>query len=390
VGPADEPRGTPWAERVTAIAGAITAVAGFVVIPGSIAMLVRLERANLPADLGVVVSLPSQFLLAVGLGWVIGPLLLMVGLALAVTWLPGSRGSLTPALIPPPAADPGSPDRRTDVKWWHYALLIVFLVAMGVSLPFVVYGGSPPVAAFALSFGAAIVFLGAAWVIGRLEIGRGVAFGLASLVAALSFVGWAIAFAGVRADFPATTLCFKTGGSLDGVLVGRTSDHFYVGEPENEAALLGVEDPLTRANIMGGLQSANIGAKLIDEPEARTFQRANVVIADVTADVAQADVALLATPSDAGVPILGYYSEGDDVGVIQRQLDDADLDVILVREEKVRQPPLLRELVDKALASTPPDRQRVQPARRIASVPNSEVSGYRLGAAGPCPVKDQR
>jgi hypothetical protein len=261
---------------------------------------------------------------------------------------------------------------------------------MGVSLPFVVYGGSPPVAAFVLSFGAAIAFLGAAWVIGRLEIGRGVAFGLVSLVAALSFVGWAIAFAGVRADFPATTLCLKDGGSLDGVLVGRTSDDFYVGEPENQAALLGIEDPLTRANIMGGLQSANIGAKLIEDPAARTFQRANVVIADVTLGVETANVALLVKPSDAGVPILGYYSEGENVGVIQQQLEDEGLDVVLVREEKVRQPPSLRELVDKALASTPPDRQRVQPPRRIASVPNSEVSGYRLGAAGPCPVRDLR
>lgn len=372
MGPPDEPRGTPWAERVTAVAGAITAVAGFVVIPGSIAMLVRLERSNLPADLGVVVSLPSQFLLAVGFGYVIGPLLIMIGLALAVTWLPGSRGTLTPALT-----------SRNDAKWWHFALLVVFVVLMGISLPFVVYGGSPPLLAFVLSFAAAIVSIGAAWVIGRLEIGRGMAFGLVSLLAALVFVGWAVAFAGVRAEFPATTLCLKEKEELNGVLIGRTSDDFYVGELENNAILLGIEDPLIQANIRGGLQGANVGSKLIVDPEKVTFQRANVVIADLNDGPDS-----LTKPSEAGVPILGYYPEGSDVAEIQTQFEESDVDVAVdASEADVRRPTVLRNLVNKALASTPSRRQGVQPPRRIASVPESEVTGYRLGAAGPCPVR---
>jgi hypothetical protein len=369
VDPADDPRGRPWTERVTAFAGAITAVAGFVVIPGSLAMLVRLERANLPADLGVVVSLPTQFLLAVGFGYVIGPLLLMVGLALGVTWLPGSRDSLTPALIPSQTA------RR-----WHFGVLGLFVVVVGTCLPFVVYGGSPPFLAFLLAVVAAIVFVAGAWLIGRLDVSRGLAFGLVSLAAALAFVGWAIAFAGVRADFPATTVCLKDGEELDGVLIGRTSDEFYVGEPENKVILLSIDDPLTRANIEGGLQGANVGSKLISDPEQVTFQRANVVIADVSEGLD-----LLRKPLEAGVPVIGYYP--DEVADVESLKEEAtDNGIAVIRSETaVRKPATLQRLLSDALATTP--ETRVRPPRRIASVPESEVIGYRLGAAGPCPIR---
>jgi hypothetical protein len=84
--------------RVTAIAGALTAVGALIVVPGAAAMAIRLNRVELPADLGVVVSLPGEFLLAFGLGYVVGPLLLVVALALAVTWVPGPRNCMTPAL----------------------------------------------------------------------------------------------------------------------------------------------------------------------------------------------------------------------------------------------------------------------------------------------------
>lgn len=372
VGPADEPLGTSWMERVTAVAGAITAVAGFVVIPGSIAMLVRLDRSNLPADLGVVVSLPSQFLLAVGFGYVVGPLLILIGLALAVTWLPGSRGTLTPALVSPRAA-----------KRWHFVLLAAFLIAAGALLPFAVYGGSPPALAFVFSFLAGIVFLGGAWMIGRLQAGRGTSLGLVALLAAFTFVGWAILFAGVRAEFPATTLCLKDQEELDGVLIGRTAEDFYVGELENNAILLGVDDPLTQANILGGLQGANVGAKVIANPEEVTFQRANVVIADLS-DGPE----LLRRPSDAEVPIVGYYPEFSDEKGIQEDFEGSDVDFAVdASEADVRRPATLKDLVDEALATTPENRLGVRPPRRIASVPESKVIGYRLGAAGPCPVK---
>ena len=120
-------------EKVSAVAGALTAVAAFVVIPGSIAMLFRLKQAQLPDDLGVVISLPPRFLIGLGLGYVVGPLLVPVGFALAVTWLPGTTGKVTTALAPGEKAKPA-----------HVGLLGLFVLVTTIGVPFAVFPLWPP------------------------------------------------------------------------------------------------------------------------------------------------------------------------------------------------------------------------------------------------------
>lgn len=86
------------AESVTAVFGAIAAAATLIVIPGGLAMLLRLEVADLPANLGIVASLPERFLLAIGLAYVLSPLLVVVALTLFVVLVPGAPGKPNPGL----------------------------------------------------------------------------------------------------------------------------------------------------------------------------------------------------------------------------------------------------------------------------------------------------
>jgi hypothetical protein len=85
-------------------------------------------------------------------------------------------------------------------------------------------------------------------------------------VAALVFVGWAIAFAAVRTTFQPTTLCLSGGNALNGVLIGRTGDQFFVGEPEDRGTLVGVPAGFARAKIIQGLEADNIGVGVVDNP----------------------------------------------------------------------------------------------------------------------------
>ena len=360
-------------ERVSAIAGALTAVAAFVVIPGSIAMIFRLKQAHLPDDLGVVVSLPHGFLIALGLGYVVGPLLIPVSFALAVTWLPGTTGEITPALAP-----------REQLDRAHLGLLALFVLVVTVGIPFAVFPIWPPPLAFGLAFLTALAFVGVAYLIARAEPRRGVAFGLLATSAALIFVAWAIAFAVVRNHFQPTTVCLSNGNELNGVLIGRTADEIFVGEPEDRASLVRTETPFVNGKIIQGLKAANVGVHVIENPRALSFERTSLLIADVGADPSVVNY-----PIRLDVPILGYYTDN------ARQPPEATIESIqrdggrVVPDEAMTDPQQLTSLISGVLDASQekyPDRAR--PPRRIVAASLSKVEGYRLGAAGPCPLGD--
>jgi hypothetical protein len=356
-------------ENVSAIAGAVTAVAAFVVIPGSIAMLFRLKEAHLPDDLGVVVSLPHSFLIALGLGYVVGPLLIPVAFALAVTWLPGEIGRITPAL------EPGERAGHTQL-----GLLALFVVVTTIGIPFAVYPIWPPLFAFGLSFVSALAFVGVAHLIARAAPRRGVAFGLLATAAALIFVTWAIAFAVIRNHFQPTTVCLSNGNELNGVFIGRTSDEIFVGEPEVRATLVVGPTPFTKEKIIQGLKAANVGVHLIGNARALTFERTSLIIADVGADPGAVNF-----PLRFHIPVLGYYTtQPPPQGSIERIEQDGGK---VVSASTITDPSQLKALVSEVLAASQdqfPD--RVGPPRRIVAASVSNVDGYRLGAAGPCPL----
>jgi hypothetical protein len=359
-------------EKVSAVAGALAAVAAFVVIPGSIAMLFRLKQAHLPDDMGVVVSLPHSFLIALGLGYVVGPLLIPVGFALAVTWLPGTTGRLTTAVAPDESTKPG-----------HIRLLGLFVFVTTVGVPLAVFPLWPPLFAFGLSLLTALAFVCVAYLIARAAPDRGVAFGLLATAAALLFVSWAIAFAVIRNQFQSTTVCLSNGNELNGLLIGRTSEEIFVGEPEDRASLITspTSTPFVAEKITQGLKAADVGVHVISNPRQLTFLRTSLIIADVGADPDVVDY-----PIRMDIPVLGYYTKQMPA---QETIEAIEHDGgQVVSGDAVTDPTQLGDLVSSVLESSRekfPNRAR--PPRRIVAAPVSKVDGYRLGAAGPCPLR---
>jgi hypothetical protein len=358
-------------EKVSAVAGALTAVAAFVVIPGSIAMLFRLKQAGLPDDLGVVVSLPHDFLIALGLGYVVGPLLIPVSLAVAVTWLPGQAGKITPAVAP------GEGEDR------HFVLLALFVVLITGGIPFAVFPIWPPLFAFGLSFLTALAFVGAAYVIARADPERGIAFGLLATTAALIFVAWAIAFAVIRNQFEPTTVCLSNGNELNGVFIGRTADEIFVGEPEDRASIVSGSSAFVNEKITQGLKASTVGVHPVQNTHALTFERTSLLIADVGAKPHDVDY-----PIRLDIPVLGYYTNHTGPppkGTMESIEHDGGR---VVPDETITDPQQLKGLISQVLdASHELFPNRIHPPRRIVAAPVSKVDGYRLGAAGPCPVR---
>ena len=400
------PRGS--AEVIKEVAGAITAVAGFVVIPGSVAMLLRLNQADLPTDLGLVVTLPPKFLIALGLAYIVFPLAAFAGFAVITMWLPGEPGF----------ASPGLEFRKAE--WPLTALLVVFVVASA--------------AAAALAFGLGYGTVDYVW-------GAGAGGILAAFVVAISirfaqhrerarsgsederkralsargclwrivgvtvgaFLPLTVLFAGVRTPFPPATLCLEGDERVDGVLIGETDSNVYVGEPDVRATVL-IEAGPVLSNVIQGLRTADFGAHPIADADQVTFQRTDVVIADL-ATVHPQDLERI---SKLRVPLLAFLPAGVSKEDAPERVDKAIETVqsvanhLVVGRAQIRDPTLLKDLIEKLITGADELRAAQQqiaetsgapalpapqsPPRRIVSVPTSSVSGQYRGAAGPCPI----
>ena len=282
------------AEAVTAILAALTAAAALIVIPGSLAILLRLEDAGLPADLGVVVSLPSELLFAVGFGYVLVPLLVVLGLAIPLTLFssrPQDRGTTDLWIAQPsgwwdwlratavrllPWSAVGVATAilaNSGVSWWWIYLLVGAVVlllpelvrtvrarrkgqqrkraeemrnvhtldvllfglsgALAAGLPFAI-DSTPQLRLFAVSYLTVLIWLYLTWRVAREFSGGGfrpvTAVGLFALVG-LIYLPWAVDFAVTRGQLPLATVCTSAGGDFDGRLVGETDNRVYIGEP---------------------------------------------------------------------------------------------------------------------------------------------------------------
>jgi hypothetical protein len=208
---------------LTAAFGLLAGLATIVTIAGTIAFVLRLHQAGLPADLGVVVSLPREFLIAVGVVYVAFPLLAVGVISVLALLVPGPENEPNPALMTPRKA---SNEQRASLGF--------YAIAGAVGLPFLV-DSSPPARSFAVSTVTAAAFLYVAYRIldkyGKRPRSLVVSALLALAVAAF-FGPWAVALAVNRAEFPPAAVCTTDGTLFNGVLIGETSDRVYLGEPK--------------------------------------------------------------------------------------------------------------------------------------------------------------
>jgi hypothetical protein len=119
----------------------LAAAATLVIVPGGLALYLRLRAQGLPDDPGIVVSLPSQFLIGIGVGYLLIPLLIVAGLAVIVLLVPGGRDEPNPKL---PAPDPlwGKTVWGRVIGWIVTALVLCAIGAAGKAAS-LVFDSSP-------------------------------------------------------------------------------------------------------------------------------------------------------------------------------------------------------------------------------------------------------
>lgn len=390
--PEEEPETTPvtakpLADTVTAIAGAITAAAALVVIPGGVAMWLRLSHAELPAELGVVSSLPSQFLVAVGGAYILFPLLVVSGLAILVTVVPGDRRAPNPNLLTP-GLNEGNvaelPGRlREALRSLQKASVLLFmLIAIAAMLVAVTVPALPG----GLLVIAAAVLTALIWRFGVRAVARRhrdavvspAALALVATVTTTVFLPWAIAFSVVRGELPPATVCRADGERLDGYLIGETSDRVYMGElPQRIVLFLNQPaDATLRGDATGALHNAGYEVKSAASPNAISFGRVGLVVADLADLGGTGEIdRLFHQPETAHVRVIAFSdTEVIPVGV-PRNFTPVDRQVVADRTQ------LVAHVKDELGQVESADR----PERRITSVPSSQVSRLLIGSLGPCP-----
>jgi hypothetical protein len=359
------------------VVGAVGAVAALVIVPGSIALLLRLQRAHLPADLGVVSSLPSQFLLAIGLAYVAAPLLIVVALALVAVIAPGREHRANPALMTPIRRRGGADGASGPSRVPGAILLGLFSVVLIVGIPIAVYRPSPPPYGFVLSAFTILAWLAVSRLVAA-KYSTGItsrpAVALLALVATGAFVSWSIAFAVHRVNFPEATVCTSQGTPFDGILIGQTADRVYLGEPEVNINVV-ASHPVIGSKIRGTLRGEGYGVHLLPRVASVSYRRTDLLIADLGSGLAG-----LSHVDRVGVPTLAYGSRDD---LLADRADAAAAGVDrMVPIPGVTNPTRLVATVHGLLATE----RAPQRERKIASIASSQVTRVILGSTGPCQV----
>jgi hypothetical protein len=350
----------------SAAIAAVTAAATLVVVPGSIAFYYRLKDANLPADLGVVVSLPTQFLVAIGLTYVLFPLLVIVTAAVVVALVPGDEGKTNSVLRKPFGWSDGW---KKDV--WSTVAVLAFLI-LGTAVLAGAVDLSPPWWLVLLALGSVVLCL-----VGNIPIADKwqdkpdalAAVVLSALVAGLIFTPWAVWFAVVRADFPQATICTTQGERFEGPFVGETSDRVYVGEPA--VRIVAVVPPQTVTVLQAKLPVDRYGLRFVPGLTKRRVRAADLALVNL-------DLVSPGKEAPTGVPVLGFFHKSSPEK--RRRAFDSGIDQVL-RQAKLEESPT--RWISDLLA-----RREVPTARRlkIASIPSSQVSRIIIGGRGSCPA----
>ena len=417
---------TDLAAVISGFAGALTAAAALVVVPGSAALLARLDHADLPTDVGVVVSLPPEFLLATGLTYLLFPLIAAVGLTLVVVLIPGRGGMANPALLPRPAptetpsgsSDAAGSERRQGLGpalWWRFlngGWLIVLFVAFTVPALMLAEDLSPhPVLALA----ALVTVGGLLFTLSKVLVGRRVdnlaSIALTAVVAAAFFLPGAVLFAASRA-FPTGTVCVGVGQRVDGVLIGEADSRVYVGEADIRVAVFIAGG--TRSNdARTTLRNADWDVRRPPSPQAVGLERLDLVVADITSvepqpagetdessvppspaaeeDESRAlDDEELARVLEERVPIFAMTNDTE----LGNAAEAAGVDRVAPESAATHDDLALfgREVLDAEVeeqAGLDEDERRAQPERRILSIPSSKVDRILIGGEGSCPGESE-
>jgi Protein of unknown function (DUF2510) len=361
------------ADRVTAIAGAITAAAALVVIPGGVAMWGRLQYAELPADLGVVASLPKQFLIAVGGAYILFPLLVVSGLAILVIVVAGERNKPNKVLF----AEAASQEKTAVEHLSVWGFLGAAVVAMVVAV-------DPQTKLWTLAAAVLAVATALGWYFGARAISKRHSAAMTSaaavaLVATLTtavFLPWAVVFSVFRGELPPTTVCRSDGSHLDGRLIGQTSDRVYVGEsPEQIVLFLNEQPEPVQNDAYGALRNADYDTRIATSVDRISFGRVQLVVADLAELQGEHESdRLFDHPATDHLKVLAF-------GVPPEGVSGPE-DFELVDFELVRDTDLLVARVDSEFESIDDDDR---PELRITSVPSDQISRLHIGTLGSCP-----
>lgn len=370
----DEPvTASHLADRVTAIVGAITAAAALVVIPGGVAMWGRLQYAELPADLGVVASLPKQFLVAVGGAYILFPLLVVSGLAILVIVVAGERRRPNKVLFAETASEEKTALEHLSVWGFLGAALVAMVVAVDPQTKLSTLVAAVLAVATALGW-----YFGARAISKRhsADMTSAAAVALVATLTTAVFLPWAVAFSVFRGELPPTTVCRSDGNQLDGRLIGQTSDRVYVGEsPEQVVLFLNKQRESMQNDAYGALRNADYDTRQAESADSISFGRVQLVVADLAEFQHEHESdRLFDHPASEHLKVLGFgeppevASEAESFEPVERQLVvHTDLLVARVDDEF--------ESIDDA------DR----PELRITSVPSDQISRLQIGTLGSCP-----
>jgi hypothetical protein len=348
--------------------GALTAAATLIVVPGSIALYLRLHHQGLPSDLGVVASLPAQFLIATGVTYVLFPLLVIVTAAVVVVLVPGDHGQ-TNSLVRHP-----SQWRKGWHKGWRWSTVgvVAFLVFGTIALSLAIDGGWPRWWVVLVDFLGLLICL-----IANNPVAENwkknpdalPAIILSATIAGLLFTPWAIWFAFQRGHFPNATVCTSHGEHFEGPFIGETSDRVYVGEPA--IRVLAVVPPRTAAALRARLRLDRYAVRFASKVRKRRLLETDFAIIDFD----------LIRPSKApaGIPVLGLFHKLSQPNRQAIHNTDFPKNDVLLQRDLDDNP---EQLVDafKARAQVAAKRDLT-----IASIPTSQVERILIGGRGSCP-----
>jgi hypothetical protein len=362
------------ATTVSAIAGALTAVAGLVIVPGSIALLWRFDQQDLPPDLGTVTSLPSQFLLGVGVGYILMPLLLLAGLSIVILAAPEGR--------------------------WKWPVLGVVAAALAVGIPLTIDPSPPPPAeVFVISVAwSALWWLANRWIARRAgpfsslssRLNRR-SVSLTALAAIASFLPWTVAFAALRGEFPQATVCLTDGDRFDGVLIGETGTKVYMGDPDIQVvAFVPVEMYEPVASVLHNLGYEVVFESFdeaVDEPGSEAFIRADAILINLAKKKTSE---LKEVYGKANAPALGFDEAKNGLAKSEKRANEARIDLVRPRSRVDNNPAVVENLFENNDDERrgPQRFEELKTERRITSIPQSRVTQiYVGGSAGICPKR---
>jgi hypothetical protein len=351
----------------SAAIGALTAAATLIVVPGSVALWLRLHHAGLPNDLGVVVSLPAQFLIATGVTYVLCPLLVIVAAAVVVVLVPGDRGQ-TNSLV----RKPGQWRKGWNKGWrWSTVGVVAFLMVGTIALSLAIDGFWPRWWVFVVDFALLLVCLVANNPVAVNWRGNPDALPaiiLSATITGLLFTPWAVWFAFQRGHFPDATVCTSEGDHFEGPFIGETGDRVYVGEPA--IRVLAVVPPRTATALRARLSLDRYSIRFASTARKRRLLETDFAIIDFD----------LVGPNKApaGLPVLGLFHK---LSPANRQ---AITQAGIPREDVLLQRSL--EGDPDGLVNAFKARVGVAVKRRltIASIPTSQIARILIGGRGTC------